>query len=132
MYYPATVTVNRRLAPPVHTLNYYLMYLEGLEKVYSQPTGTVEVNGEVVKTVRQSINDAVDSVILGDYQTQLEAELSNEVDRATKREDSIEEALEAEVIRASNAEGTISQDLSDLSLEVEAQKTDTGLSLIHI
>ena len=50
MYYPATVTVNRRLAPPVHTLNYYLMYLEGLEKVYSQPTGTVEVNGCLLYT----------------------------------------------------------------------------------
>lgn len=109
IYYPATVTVNRRLTPPIHTLNYYLQYLEGLEKVYSQPTGTVDVNGEVVKTVRQSINDAIDSAILGDYQSTLELELAQEV------------------IRATDAEGVISQDLSDLSLEVEYQKLDTGI-----
>lgn len=129
MYYPATVTVNRRLAPPIHTLEYYLQYLEGLEKVYSQPTGTVEVNGEVVKTVRQSINDAIDSAILGDYQTTLESELVQEVIRATNRENDIEGALGSEVIRATDAEGVISQDLSYLSLEVEAQKLDTGISV---
>lgn len=129
IYYPATVTVNRRLAPPIHTLEYYLQYLEGLEKVYSQPTGTVEVNGEVVKTVRQSINDAIDSTILGDYQTTLEAELVQEVIRATNREDAIESDLEVEVVRATEAEAGISQDLSDLSLEVEAQKLDTGITV---
>lgn len=128
MYYPASVTVNRRLAPPIHTLNYYLLYLEGLEKVYSQPTGTVEVNGEVVKTVRQSINDAIDSAILGDYQTTLESELVQEVTRATNRENDIEDALEYEVIRASDVENSISQDLSDLVLEVSTQKLDTGVT----
>lgn len=136
MYYPATVTVNRRLAPPIHTLNYYLQYLEGLEKIYSQPTGTVEVNGEVVKTVRQSINDAIDSAILGDYQTTLEAELVQEVLRATNRENDIEDALDAEVIRATGVDGVISNSLNELEEEVSnfnsdlnAQKLDTGITV---
>lgn len=72
IYYPANTMVERRLAPSIHTLNYYLDYLHGLELIYSQPTGTVTVNGEEVKTVRQAINDSIDSAILGDYQTQLE------------------------------------------------------------
>lgn len=72
MYYPANSMVERRLSPQIHSLNYYLNYLQGLELVYSQESGTVTVNGEEVKTVRQSINDSVDSVILGEYQTQLE------------------------------------------------------------
>ena len=128
IYYPASTMVERRLAPSIHTLNYYLDYLHGLELIYSQPTGTVIVNGEEIKTVRQAINDSVDSVILGDYQTTLETGLAQEVIRATNRENDIEDALDTEVIRATDAEGVISQDLSDLNLEVDAQKLDTGIT----
>lgn len=77
MYYPANSMVKRRLSTQIHSLNYYLDYLQGLELIYSQESGTVTVNGEEVKTVRQSINDSIDSVILGEYQTQLEVEVSN-------------------------------------------------------
>ena len=128
IYYPANIMVQRRLAPSIHTLNYYLDYLHGLELVYSQPTGMVTVNGEEVKTVRQAINDSVDSVVLGDYQTQLELELTQEVDRAINREDDIVDALDTEVIRATGAEEVITQDLSELSLEVASQKLDTGIT----
>lgn len=106
IYYPASTMVERRLAPSIHTLNYYLDYLHGLELIYSQETGTVTVNGEEVKTVRQAINDSVDSVVLGEYQTQLEVKvdgLSGNVD-------------------------TLSDDVSDLSDDVSAQKLDTGIT----
>lgn len=76
IYYPANTMVERRLAPSIHTLNYYLDYLHGLELIYSQPTGTVTVNGEEVKTIRQAINDSVDSVLIGEYQTQLEVKVN--------------------------------------------------------
>lgn len=84
IYYPANVMVQRRLAPSIHTLNYYLDYLHGLELIYSQPTGTVTVNGEEVKTVRQAVNDSVDSILIGEYQTALEGRVStNEINITT-------------------------------------------------
>lgn len=106
MYYPANSIVERRLSPQIHSLNYYLDYLQGLELVYSQETGTVTVNGEEVKTVRQSINDSVDSVILGEYQTQLEVKVGN----------------------LSGNVDTLSDDVSDLSVDVAEQKLDTGIT----
>lgn len=71
MYYPATVTVNRRLAPPIHTLEYYLQYLEGLEKVYTQQTGVVNVNGVQVKAITQAVIDALNSAAI-DNNTQVD------------------------------------------------------------
>ena len=127
IYYPANVMVQRRLAPSIHTLNYYLDYLHGLELIYSQPTGTVTVNGEEVKTVRQAINDSIDSVILGDYQTTLESQLAQESIRATNRENEIEDALDFEVIRATEAEGTLTDSLNQLDSELNLQKYDTGI-----
>lgn len=127
IYYPANVMVQRRLAPSIHTLNYYLDYLHGLELIYSQPTGTVTVNGEEVKTVRQSINDAIDSVILGDYQTTLESQLAQESIRATNRENEIEDALDFEVIRATEAEEALTTNLNQLNSELNLQKYDTGI-----
>ena len=140
IYYPASVMVQRRLAPSIHTLNYYLAYLNGLELIYSQPTGTVTVNGEEIKTVRQAINDSIDSVILGEYQSQLETQLGDEVTRATNRENDIENSLGEEVNRATNAEGLLttslsaleasfSKDISDLSLVIDSQKLDTGITV---
>lgn len=128
MYYPASTMIERRLAPSIHTLNYYLDYLHGLELIYSQPTGTVTVNGEEVKTVRQAINDSIDSVVLGDYQTQLELQLDNEVTRATAREDDIEDLVEVEELRATQAEQTISEELNLLSQDVLEQSLDTGIT----
>lgn len=93
IYYPANVMVQRRLAPSIHTLNYYLDYLHGLELVYSQPTGTVTVNGEEIKTVRQAINDSVDAAILGDYQTQLDLALQEEISRSTQEDENTSVAL---------------------------------------
>ena len=127
IYYTDKVMVQRRLAPSIHTLNYYLGYLHGLELIYSQPTGTVTVNGEEVKTVRQAINDSIDSVILGDYQTTLESQLAQESIRATNRENEIEDALDFEVIRATEAEGTLTDSLNQLDSELNLQKYDTGI-----
>lgn len=128
IYYPANVMVQRRLAPSIHTLNYYLDYLHGLELVYKQPTGTVVVNGEEVKTVRQAIKDAIDEAVLGNYQAELELKISNEVDRATVRENSIEDALEEEVTRATNTESNLTQSLSELDIKVTSQKLDSGIT----
>lgn len=135
IYYPANVMVQRRLAPSIHTLNYYLDYLHGLELIYSQETGTVIVNGEEIKTVRQAVNDSIDSAIIGEYQTQLEArvatnetDIDQETQRAITREGNIEDLVEAEELRATQAEESISQDLNDLSQNLSAQSFDTGIT----
>ena len=72
----SAVSVPRRLAPPIHTLNYYLDYFNGLEALYSQESGTVTVNGVEIKTVRQGMNDAVDDVLLGEYQEGIRSDLN--------------------------------------------------------
>lgn len=51
--------VKRRIANDIKTLQYYLDYLRGLELVYSQADGFVNVNGVQVKTVTQAIKDAI-------------------------------------------------------------------------
>ena len=55
----ANEIVKRRIAGDTKTLNYYLDFLRGLELVYSQQTGEVDVNGVKVKTVTQAIKDAI-------------------------------------------------------------------------
>lgn len=55
----ATFTVARRLAPSVHTLDYYLEYLDTLKLLMTQKTGTVTVDGQILKTISQAVNDAV-------------------------------------------------------------------------
>ena len=72
----SAVSVPRRLAPPIHTLNYYLDYFNGLEALYSQESGTVTVNGIENKTVRQAMSDAIDDVLLGEYQEGMRADLN--------------------------------------------------------
>lgn len=61
IYKPASFMVERRLAPAINTLQYYLDYLAGLELVYSQQSGFVDVNGVQTKTVTQAVNDALDT-----------------------------------------------------------------------
>lgn len=53
--------VKRRIANDIKTLQYYIDYLHGLELVYSQTDGTVNVNGAQVKTVTQAIKDAINT-----------------------------------------------------------------------
>ena len=55
----ANEIVKRRIAGDTKTLNYYLDFLHGLELVYSQASGEVDVNGVKVKTVTQAIKDAI-------------------------------------------------------------------------
>lgn len=69
MYKPSDVLINRRLAPDIQSLQYYLDFLQGLELVYSQQSGTVTVNGVETKTVTQAVQDAINdnaSVFKGD------------------------------------------------------------------
>lgn len=73
---PSAVSVPRRLASSIHTLNYYLDYFNGLKSLYSQESGTVTVNGVELKSVRQAMNDAVDDVLLGEYQEGMRADLN--------------------------------------------------------
>lgn len=73
---PSAVSVPRRLAPSIHTLNYYLDYFNGLESLYSQESGMVTVNGVEIKTVRQVMSDAIDDVLLGEYQEGMRADLN--------------------------------------------------------
>lgn len=68
---PSSVKVPRRLAPPVNTLDYFLDYLQGLEKVYTQQTGVVNVNGVQVKAITQAVKDALNSAAI-DNNTQVD------------------------------------------------------------
>lgn len=63
MLKPASLMIERRLAPPINTLNYFLEYLQGLEKVYSQTSGMVNVNGVQVKPVTVAINEAIGEAV---------------------------------------------------------------------
>lgn len=71
MEQPSDVLVPRRLAPPVNTFNYFLDYLQAIEKVYTQQTGVVNVNGVQVKAITQAIIDALNSAAI-DNNTQVD------------------------------------------------------------
>lgn len=58
---PADSQVARRLVPPTKSMSYYLEYLQGLEQVFSNPTGSVTVNGIERKTISQAVSDALAS-----------------------------------------------------------------------
>lgn len=140
IYYPANAMVQRRLAPSIHTLNYYLDYLHGLELIYSQPTGTVTVNGEEVKTIRQAINDSVDSVVLGEYQTQLEQRVGTNEVSISNLNDSVSDIetslLDSPVVdgkvpanKVSVATGVTQEDKNlEFRIDIDAQKLDTGIT----
>lgn len=68
---PSSALVPRRLSDPVNTLNYFLDYLQGLEKVYTQQTGLVNVNGVQVKAITQAVIDALNSAAI-DNNTQVD------------------------------------------------------------
>lgn len=57
----ASEIVKRRIAGDTKTLDYFLAFLHGLELVYSQQSGDVNVNGVKVKTVTQAIKDAINT-----------------------------------------------------------------------
>lgn len=71
VFKPSNFKVTRRLAPPINTLNHYLAYLDGLKAVYTQQTGTVNVNGVQVKAVAQAVKDALNSAAI-DNNTQVD------------------------------------------------------------
>lgn len=62
---PSDELIPRRLAPPMNTLNYYRDFLHGLELVYSQQSGYVDVNGVKTKTVSQALKEALDAAVVG-------------------------------------------------------------------
>lgn len=61
VHLPANEAVARRKAASTQSLDYYLEYLQGLEQVFSNPTGSVVVNGTSIKTVTQAVKDALAS-----------------------------------------------------------------------
>ena len=61
VFKPAGFKVKRRLAPTIETLEFYIDYLRGLQAVYEQESGVVNVNGVEVKSVTQAISDALDA-----------------------------------------------------------------------
>ena len=61
MQQPASAVIPRRIAGSIKPLDYYLGFLHGLELVYSQQSGEVDVNGVKVKTVTQAIKDAINA-----------------------------------------------------------------------
>lgn len=71
MEQPSDALVPRRLAQPINTLNYFLDYLQALEKVYTQKTGVVDVNGVQVKAITQAVIDALNSAAI-DNNTQVD------------------------------------------------------------
>lgn len=75
MTFPASDEVTRRLSGDINSLEFYLDYLRGLEKVYKQQGGSVTVDGVQVSTLYQAINDAlnaqavIDSVVNDSFVT---------------------------------------------------------------
>lgn len=63
LFDPADVMVTRRLAPDTHSLTHYLEYLDAIKLVFTQETGSVTVGDKTIKTVSQSIADAVDIIV---------------------------------------------------------------------
>lgn len=61
----AGVKVPRRLAGDIETLEFYLEYFRGLQAVYEQESGLVDVNGVKVKPVKQALTDALDAAVVG-------------------------------------------------------------------
>ena len=61
----AGLKVPRRLADDIETLEYYLEYMRGLEAVYAQPSGMVEVNGVQIKPVKVALDDALNAAVIG-------------------------------------------------------------------
>lgn len=61
----AGVKVPRRLADEIDTLEHYLDYMRGLQAVYEQPDGMVEVNGVKVKPVKVALDDALNAAVIG-------------------------------------------------------------------
>lgn len=68
---PSSALVPRRLSGPVNTLDYFLDYLKAIEKVYTQQTGVVNVNGVQVKAITQAVIDALNSAAI-DNNTQVD------------------------------------------------------------
>lgn len=62
---PAGQKVPRRLADDIETLEFYLEYMRGLQAVYEQPSGMVEVNGVQVKPVKVALKEALDAAVVG-------------------------------------------------------------------
>lgn len=62
---PAGQKVPRRLADDIETLEFYLEYMRGLQAVYEQPSGIVEVNGVQVKPVKVALDDALNAAVVG-------------------------------------------------------------------
>lgn len=133
IYYPASTMVERRLAPSIHTLNYYLDYLKGLSLIYKQEVGTVTVNGEEVKTVRQAINDSIDSVILENYQTQLEGRVFTNEGSISSIQTDIQNLPVVDgkvpVSQVSVAAGVSQEDKNlEFRSDINSQKLDTGIT----
>ena len=63
MFEPASVMITRRLAPDTHSLQHYLDYLDAIKLVFTQESGDVTVGDRTIKTVQQSIGDAVDIIV---------------------------------------------------------------------
>lgn len=61
----AGIKVPRRLADDIETLEFYLEYMRGLQAVYEQPSGMVEVNGVQVKPVKVALDDALNAAVVG-------------------------------------------------------------------
>lgn len=63
MFEPANVMITRRLAPDTHSLQHYLDYLDAIKLVFTQESGDVTVGDRTIKTVQQSIGDAVETIL---------------------------------------------------------------------
>lgn len=61
----AGLKVPRRLAGDIETLDFYIEYMRGLQAVFEQESGLVEVNGVQVKPVKQALKDALDAAVVG-------------------------------------------------------------------
>ena len=57
--------IEREVAGQFKSLEYYLEYLRGIEKVFSQKSGFVSLNGVTIKTIRQLIADIESEAING-------------------------------------------------------------------
>lgn len=97
MFEPIDFMVERRLAPPINTFNYWLDYIP------------------------RTITEAIDDTILGDYRTDLTIKIDDEIERAVSKESEIVAALEDNSELISNNSDEISKVKLDTGITATAK-----------
>lgn len=86
IYKPVGFKVNRRLAPQIYTLDYYIQFLEAFKSVFTHESGYVQVGNKTVPTIGQALADAMLSAgyeIVDSFESGATIEKRNQVLRSS-------------------------------------------------